>query len=295
MEFDAYQLKAFGTAQKRHPGDQPLEATRLMVYLLGLAGEAGSVATTYKKHLRDGDAYGGWKKQLREELGDVLWYVAAIATETELDLDDIAKANLHKTQSRWLPSTNYQLDAAAPPHEQLPRSGTVDFRQTLNSDGRPEVTVWMDGRQLGNPLTDNSFDDDGYRFHDVFHLAYMAILGWSPQFRKMLGRKRKSDPQIDEAEDGGRGIVTEEGLAHFAFAYGAQHNHLEGIDRIDQPFLDSIAMMTNTFEVGARTAADWELAILEGHRMFRELRRHGGGSVAFDADQRVLVFTPPPT
>ena len=52
-------------------------------------------------------------------------------------------------------------------------------------------------------------------------------------------------------------------------------------------------MMTNTFEVGARTPADWELAILEGHRIFRELRSHGGGSVTFDADQRVLVFTPP--
>ena len=39
------------------------------------------------------------------------------------------------------------------------------------------------------------------------------------------------------------------------------HRHAdldEVLDRIDQPFLDSIAMMTNTFEVGARTAADWE-------------------------------------
>jgi hypothetical protein len=109
----------------------------------------------------------------------------------------------------------------------------------------------------------------------------------------MLGRKRKSMPEIDEAEDGGRAIVAEEGLAHFAFAYGTQHDNLNGIHRIDQAFLDAIAMMTNTFEVGARTPADCELAILEGHRMFRQLRDHGGGSVAFDSDQRVLVFTPP--
>jgi NTP pyrophosphatase (non-canonical NTP hydrolase) len=296
MDFGTYQHKALETAQNQHPGvNRPPGATLLMVYLLGLTGEAGSVNTVYKKHLRDGDAYGSWKKQMREELGDVLWYLAAIATEAGLSFEDIAQANLHKTRSRWLPSANYQLDAAAPPHEQLPRSGTMEFRQANNDDGRPEVTVWMEGHQLGDPLTDNSLDEDGYRFHDVFHLAYAAILGWSPQIRKMLGCKRKSMPDIDEAEDGGRAIVAEEGLAHFAFAYGTQHDHLDGIDRIDQPFLDSIAMMTNTFEVGARTAADWELAILEGHRMFRELRRHGGGSVAFDTDQRVVVFTPPVT
>ena len=52
-------------------------------------------------------------------------------------------------------------------------------------------------------------------------------------------------------------------------------------------------MMTNAFEVGARTPADWELAILGGHRMFRQLREHGGGSLTFDADQRVLAFTAP--
>ncbi|MDT5351188.1 MAG: hypothetical protein QOH91_4475 [Mycobacterium sp.] len=51
----------------------------------------------------------------------------------------------------------------------------------------------------------------------------------------MLGRKRKSMPDIAEAEDGGRAIVAEEGLAHFAFAYGTQHDNLNGIDRIDQP------------------------------------------------------------
>ncbi|WP_237570829.1 nucleoside triphosphate pyrophosphohydrolase family protein [Mycolicibacterium lacusdiani] len=296
MEIDDYQRRTRETAQPHlltadRGGGAPVSP--LVVYLLGLAGEAGSVDTVYKKYLRDGEAYGNWKMQLREELGDVLWYVAAIAAEAELTLDDIATANLHKTQSRWLPSTNYQLDAAAPPAEQLPRSGTMEFREIVNADGRPEVTVWMDSRQLGQPLTDNSLDEDGYRFHDVFHLTYAAVLGWSPQLRKMLGCKRKSTPDIDNAEDGGRAIVTEEGLAHLAFAYGSQQGHLAGIERLDQALLDVIAMMTSKFEVGARTAADWEVAILQGHRMFRELIAHHGGSVTFDADQRVVVFTPP--
>ena len=62
----------------------------------------------------------------------------------------------------------------------------------------------MDGAPLGNELTDNAYENDGYRYHDVFHLAYAAVLGWSPVIRKLMDRKRKSDPQIDRIEDGGR-------------------------------------------------------------------------------------------
>ncbi|MDO3016165.1 methyltransferase [Mycobacteroides abscessus subsp. abscessus] len=57
--------------------------------------------------------------------------------------------------------------------------------------------------------------------------------------------------------------------------------------------LDSITSMTRKFEVGVRTAADWEQAILEGHRVFRELVEHQGGAVTFNADRRELSFSPP--
>ena len=50
----------------------------------------------------------------------------------------------------------------------------------------------MSGEKIGDELTDNAYKDDGYRFHDVFHSAYVAILGWSPVIRKLLKRKRKS-------------------------------------------------------------------------------------------------------
>ncbi|MBF6127834.1 nucleoside triphosphate pyrophosphohydrolase family protein [Nocardia brasiliensis] len=284
MKFSEYQKQAAMTDQ--HPND-------LTIHLLGLGSEAGSVAAVSKTRLRYGEAFSGWRKQMREELGDVLWYVAAIANNFDLDLDDVAKANLHRTRSRWLPTPGYQLDAEAPVHEQLPRQGTYHFEQHRNADGRWEVTVSMDGHQIGDALTDNALNDDGYRFHDVFHLAYAAILGWSPVTRALLKCKRKSVAEIDEAEDGGRGIVIEEGVAAMAFAYGAVHNHLDGITRLDQQILETIAMMTATLEVGVRSAADWESAIIQGYQMFRELLAHGGGSVEFNADQRTLRFAPP--
>ncbi|MFI6997157.1 nucleoside triphosphate pyrophosphohydrolase family protein [Nocardia sp. NPDC050175] len=284
MKLSEYQHEVVHTDQ---------HSTDLTVHLLGLCGEAGSVAAVSKTRMRYGDAFGGWRKQMREELGDVLWYVAAIANNLGLDLDDIAKANLHRTRTRWLPTPGYQLDAGAAPNERLPRSGIYTFHQRVNADGRQEVTVHMGGHQIGDALTDNALNDDGYRFHDVFHLAYATILGWSPVTRALLKCKRKSTADIDEAEDGGRGIVIEEGVAAFAFAYGASHNHLDGITRLEQTFLDSIALMTSTLEVGVRSAADWESAIIQGHNMFRQLLIHGGGSVEFDADQQSLRFTPP--
>lgn len=285
MDLREYQAAVIDTDQR--PGRDTPDLT---VHILGLAGEAGSVATVFKKRLRDGEADVAYKLRVREELGDVLWYVATLANKLDLDLDEVATANLDKTRSRWLPRPSDQLDSHFPLHEQLPRSGTYQFVPGQNADGRDEVTVLFNGVQVGSRLTDNRSTDDGYRFHDVFHLAYAVYLGWSPVTRALLKRKRKSNPVIDEAEDGGRAIVAEEGISLFAFAYGCQHNHLDGITRLDQQLLDSIALMTTGLEVSTRSHADFEAAIIEGHRVYRQLVLHNGGLVDFDADKLVLTF-----
>lgn len=69
---------------------------------LGLVGEAGEVAEKVKKIFRDnnGELDAERKTVLEKELGDVLWYLAQLATELGLSLDDIAKNNIAKLQSR---------------------------------------------------------------------------------------------------------------------------------------------------------------------------------------------------
>jgi NTP pyrophosphatase (non-canonical NTP hydrolase) len=69
---------------------------------LGLAGEAGEVAEHVKKTIRDdgGSVSDERRDAISKELGDVLWYVAQVATELGLDLDEIAQANLTKLLSR---------------------------------------------------------------------------------------------------------------------------------------------------------------------------------------------------
>lgn len=286
MDFNTYQDAIRDTDQRPGSGLEDIA-----VHLLGLAGEAGSVAAEYKKKLRDGDAYPMWKTKMRAELGDVLWYVAAVADHVGLELDDVAQANLEKTRSRWLPTTIEALDAEFPESERLPRFGDLEFRATTSQTGRPAVEIFLNGESKGDLLTDSSNVDDGYRFHDVFHLAYATVLGWSPVTRALLRCKRKSDPAIDENEDGGRGIVVEEGVAALIFAYASEHNYLDGISRIDFHFLETIQMLVADKEVGVRSAADWEEAILAGFAVFRQLLQHGGGTVHFDADARALTHS----
>jgi NTP pyrophosphatase (non-canonical NTP hydrolase) len=286
MRFREYQDAARQTDQR--PGNELADIT---VHLLGLAGEAGSVATEYKKLLRDGTAHTAWKARIREELGDLLWYTATLATTFGLDLDDVARANLEKTRDRWLHGSADPLDGQYPEHERLPRTGGFEFVASVSDTGRPTVRVRYDGRWIGDPLTDAAHVDDGYRFHDVFHLGYAATLGWSPVTRKLLGRKRRSSPETDEAEDGGRAIVIEEGIAATAFAYATSHNYLDGISRLDFPLLEVIKAISSPFEVGIRTAADWEHAILTGFAAWRKLRDNNGGTVTLDAANRALTVS----
>lgn len=69
---------------------------------LGLAGEAGEIANKVKKVYRDngGKLLPETRYDLADELGDVLWYVAAVASELDYDLETIADKNLQKLQSR---------------------------------------------------------------------------------------------------------------------------------------------------------------------------------------------------
>ena len=96
MNFSDYQEKASTTALYPNAGQN------LYYPALGLGGETGEVLNKVKKVMRDhgGEVTDEYREILRGELGDVLWYVAALAKELNLNLDDIAQANLEKLFSR---------------------------------------------------------------------------------------------------------------------------------------------------------------------------------------------------
>ena len=96
MDLSDYQARARATAV--YPG----VGANLAYPALGLCGEAGEVAEKVKKTIRDdgGVLSADRRAALAAELGDVLWYVAQVATEAGLDLGDIAAGNLAKLRSR---------------------------------------------------------------------------------------------------------------------------------------------------------------------------------------------------
>jgi hypothetical protein len=166
----------------------------------------------------------------------------------------------------------------------------VNFTQKL--DGRTAVVyLTWEGQEIGNRLTDNAYEDDGYRFHDVFHLSYAALLGWSPVMRKLLGRKRRSDPKVDEVEDGGRASVTEEGISAYVFSYAKDHGFLASVQALDYELLRTIKKLVASFEVRDRSPADWEQAILIGYEVWRQVRLHQGGVVHVDLQERRLSYS----
>jgi len=95
MQFEDYQQQANQTAV--YPPENGLAYTAL-----GLAGEAGEIANKVKKVLRDdgGELTPGVRAALAGELGDVLWYLSALATELDYNLGGIAANNLAKLASR---------------------------------------------------------------------------------------------------------------------------------------------------------------------------------------------------
>jgi NTP pyrophosphatase (non-canonical NTP hydrolase) len=293
MNFSEYQIQAMSTDQI-----PATEGTELIVPLLGLVGEAGSLITEYKKYLRDGDAHKLFKESVIEELGDMLWYLSNFASKFNLDLEEIAENNLRKCHSRWdwrdlekssSKTTNYIFDQNFPEHERLPRKLEIEITE-LQKDDSVIMRAFIDKQKVGDDLTDNAILNDGYRFHDIFHVSYMAVLGWSPVTRSLLKRKRKSNPIIDEVEDGGRATAIEEGISALVFTYAKNHAFLEGISAIDYQLLKTVKNMTSHLEVSKCSLGEWEKAILMGYSVWRCVEKNRGGTVIIDIDASSISY-----
>lgn len=96
MNFTDYQNKSRTTAK------YPVIGHAVIYPTLGLTNEAGEVSGKIKKVFRDKDGQisNETRQALKAELGDVLWYLAQIATELDLSLNEIAEHNLEKLLDR---------------------------------------------------------------------------------------------------------------------------------------------------------------------------------------------------
>jgi NTP pyrophosphatase (non-canonical NTP hydrolase) len=277
MDFDAYQTEANKTD----------EGKKSTISLYGLSGEVGTIFSLFKKRVRDNLPFAIFQEQLTEELGDVLWYIASIASIHKLRLSEIAKRNLEKSQSLFEEGQITRFDEGFDPSEKLPRSLTVEFRidpQTHRSE------MLIDGRRVGDALSDNTHEEDHYRFHDIFHLSFMTFLGWSPMMRRLLKLKRKSDPKTDENEDGARAAIVEEAISAIVFNTAEDNDFFRDMRVIPNSLLKTITNLEAKFEVKACTFKQWKQAIWHACQIYRELVANDGGTVELDLDEPRISY-----
>lgn len=272
------------------PFKGPVASDAVEHRLLALAGKVGHLLENWS-----GGRIASNRDVLSADLVEIFRALVAAADDAEVSLDEAARSNVVKTLGRWpdRPEWGPLFDADFPPEEQLPRQMTMLFSERTVG-GRPYVIQQLNGVNIGSRLTDNRSEPDDYRFHDVFHLAFAAILGWSPTLRALLKLKRKSRPTIDENEDGARAGIIEEGISTWIFNHGVRNSDFRAVDTLDYGLLKAVHELVRGYEVEARPLWQWERAILEGFRVFRELKTHRGGAVTIDLERRQISFEPIP-
>lgn len=180
------------------------------------------------------------------------------------------------------------FDSTFAENERLPQSFTVSFTE-VTKDGEEYVRITIDGTQIGDVIDDNSYENDFYRYHDVFHYTFATMLDWSPCTRAMLGRKRKSIPMIDECEDGARATITEEAISLILFNESKRTKFFKS-GKVSKTILRIIKQMTEPFEVRLKTEAEWEQAILKGYSLFGKLVANRGGKIEFNKNNRQAIY-----
>ena len=366
--------------------DQQSDGGSLAFPLLGLFGETGSLLSEVKKKQRDRTSYRGYAAAVVEELGDVLWYLSAVASRAGVRLDSVFAAaapkalegegcaltfaalqpdimprageptaafertllklagevgllvtnheeqglqqaaklstdllariagtliqaadeagvtleaaavkNLAKIDDRWPRERIYPepLDANAEHEERLPRQLTIEvFEREVR--GRTYVFQRCNGINIGDRLTDNAMNADDYRFHDAFHYAYTAVLGWSPVIRALFRLKRKSAPKVDEAQDGARATLIEEGITTWIFGQALELDLFAEMKPGDLPFdlLKHVRGFVAGYEAERCPLWLWEEAILQGYAAFRFLREHRRGRLQLDLQAHQMTIEP---
>lgn len=291
--------------------------------LMGLFAEVGSLAAHYRKHVRDGYKIDQLQSAIVEDLGDILWYVAAIATELRVKLSVVADKNISRVNDRYPingpASDNDKMQDFEKEFlfvERFPRQWIFEFIESDNNEALKKVTVYIreaverldDGsthtitsegslaskfqlsKSFGDSVDDNTYVDDAYRYHDALHIAFMAVLHWSPVVRGLTKIKRRSNKEFDRVEHGARARDLEEALSALLKEFSKKKNDFKDIRDIDTEVRDVIRLVVGTLEVKSVPIHKWATAIQTGFKLMKDLEQNKGGFLSVDLDERTVHF-----
>ncbi|HLN04514.1 MAG TPA: hypothetical protein VK335_34830 [Bryobacteraceae bacterium] len=93
-----------------------------------------------------------------------------------------------------------------------------------------------------------------------------------------------------EAQDGGRAIVVEEGLTAWIFARAKELNYFEGQNSVSFDLLKTVKQFVAGYEVELCPLSLWEIAILRGYDVFRQVKANLGGTIVCDRAARTIEY-----
>ena len=93
MTFNEYQENSYRAIQHHES-----HKDEVLNWMVGLSEETGEVANLIKHRYWGGEELD--REKLIKEMGDVLWYLSAMASALEIDLNHVAKTNMHKLEKR---------------------------------------------------------------------------------------------------------------------------------------------------------------------------------------------------
>ncbi len=276
-------LNSWGDLQRVRPSGK-LEILSCMAIL---AQEVGGLVG----HLRNGQLQHN-RDILSGDLISIMRALVDVAEATGTSMDRAARTNGRKVLGRYPETLKYPglPDENMPENERLPRK--IEMRIEEFAIGEKAYVIQKcNGIIIGDRLTDNKLEKDDYRFHDVFHLAYAVHLSWSPVLRSLFRVKRKSDPRVDEAQDGARATLIEEGISTFVFGRALKKELYKGVDRVELDTLNFIQEFVAGYEPEERCELwQWEKAILDGYKIFRCLKKHRRGLVTANLVEHTIEF-----
>ena len=183
------------------------ERKKIIVSLLGLAGELGDLNSTFKKLVLQRDSR-TLRGDLREDIGDILWYLTSLAVLHKIPLQEAARESARKADRLYSQGEVNHFDDGFDDEERLPRQFSVTFSEKRNgkqllvrimvSPHAPlELGLRTVGREAGRSHPDpfarlehqpsdhaSAHMDHRHFVADVFDVAYARVaLAWRRHIR----------------------------------------------------------------------------------------------------------------
>lgn len=161
---------------------------------------------------------------------------------------------------------------------------TFTFQENIRAANKPVVTVLLGNQKWGDPLTDNAYKEDFYRYHDIFHFGLYALTGWSPVTEQLLKANGKKWPSLSICRQE-RPLVTEECLSATIFFLACKNDYFRDC-RPGKEYYQMLQDIADETPLADMTSDEWLETLQEIYTVFNKIVDQRGGTVELDCETK---------